>query len=596
MNPESCLHELFERHALQSPDAIAVVDREISYTYRELERRANRVAGKLRSLGVRTESLVGICLDRGIDMIACILGTLKAGGAYLPLDPAYPDERLSFLTADSRVSAVLTYASLAARFTSAQLSVVDCSALDDAAYAEPSPEARALPSSAAYVIYTSGSSGVPKGVVVEHKQVLRLLRETEAHFGFDASDVWTMFHSFGFDFSVWELWGALAYGGKVVIVPSAVAKSPEALLELLVSQRVTVLNQTPSYFRQLSRTEARQRTKPRLSLRYVIFGGEALEPESLRPWIERHGDEQPQLVNMYGITETTVHVTYRRMRRADLDQRSGSPIGAPLADLRVYLLDADGQQVPDGELGELYVAGPGVARGYLNRPELNAQRFLHDPFSVTPQRMYRSGDLARRLPSGELSYAGRADAQLKIRGYRIEPGEIENALRRCTGVADVAVVSSDRGDGDTALVAYCVPAADQDLAAVKQALRDLATRLLPEHMRPANYVLVACFPLTQNGKIDRRALLQEEPLAHRAPRPRQQARTGVEHTMLELWRNTLGQPEIGLDDDFFESGGTSLGAIRLLLAVHERLGVELDMSVWAKHSTISDFIQLVTTD
>ncbi|MFP5287511.1 MAG: amino acid adenylation domain-containing protein, partial [Thermoanaerobaculia bacterium] len=314
----------------------------------------------------------------------------------------------------------------------------------------------------AYVIYTSGSTGRPKGVLVSHANVVRLLRATEPCFGFNPDDVWTLFHSYAFDFSVWELWGALAYGGRLVVVPYEVSRSPEEFCDLLECERATVLNQTPSAFRQLMAADA---ARPRdLSLRWVIFGGEALDPRSLAPWIVRRGDRRPRLVNMYGITETTVHVTYRPLDRSDA-AASGSPIGRPIPDLQAYVLDACGQPCSLGVPGEIFVGGAGLARGYLDRPALTAERFLPDPFSGRPgARLYRTGDLARMLPDGQVEHLGRIDHQVKVRGFRIELGEIEALLREHPALRDAAVLARGDSADDQRLVAYVVPAPEQTVA------------------------------------------------------------------------------------------------------------------------------------
>ncbi|HEX7772769.1 MAG TPA: amino acid adenylation domain-containing protein, partial [Pyrinomonadaceae bacterium] len=311
-----------------------------------------------------------------------------------------------------------------------------------------------------YIIYTSGSTGTPKGVVVTHENVVRLFNATQPWFNFDADDVWTLFHSYAFDFSVWELWGALLYGGRLVVVPYHVSREPGAFYQLLAQERVTVLNQTPSAFHQLMQAEQsswpNHADAPSLALRYVIFGGEALELQSLRPWFERHGDEQPLLVNMYGITETTVHVTYRPIRMTDLETTSGSLIGERIPDLQTYVLDPAQKPVPIGVAGELYVGGGGLARGYLQRPELTAQRFVPHPWGEAGARLYRTGDRGRFLANGDLEYLGRVDHQVKVRGFRIELGEIEAALVEHPAVHEAVVIAREDTPGDKHLVAYVV--------------------------------------------------------------------------------------------------------------------------------------------
>ncbi len=404
------LHERFAARAARAPGTVAAVCDGERWTYAELDRRANQVANHLVRLGVAAGDLVGLRFERSLEMVAAILGVLKAGAAYVPLDPAYPEERLAFMVEDSRVRVVLT-----------SLDGVEGDASD--------PGIRVSAQHPAYVIYTSGSTGRPKGVIVRHGNVARLFSATERWLDFGAEDVWTLFHSYAFDFSVWEIWGALLYGGRLVVVPYWVSRSPEAFHELLRDERVTVLNQTPSAFQQLIRAEYGQPGD--LALRYVIFGGEALAPAALAPWFERHGDERPRLINMYGITETTVHVTYREVSRKDV----ASAVGRPIPDLGVHLADPSLNLVPPGVPGEILVGGAGLAMGYLNRPELTAERFLPNPFGEAGSRLYRSGDLARRLPDGDLEYLGRIDAQVKIRGFRVELGEIEAALTRHPAVA-----------------------------------------------------------------------------------------------------------------------------------------------------------------
>ena len=357
------------------------------------------------------------------------------------------------------------------------------------------------------MIYTSGSTGTPKGVLVEHRSVVRLLRQTEPWFGFGPSDVWTMFHSASFDFSVWEIWGALAYGGRVVIVPYEVSRSPAAFLDLLGRESVTVLDQTPTAFRQLVTADATRPGTDLGALRLVILGGERLDVGLLEPWVARHGDQRPELVNMYGITETTVHASYRRIGLADLADSAVSPVGVPLPDLCFELLDESGAPVAPGQPGELYVSGPGLARGYLNRGDLTASRFLGLPGA----RSYRTGDRLLALDDGQYVYLGRTDDQIKVRGFRVEPGEIEAVLTGHAEVGGSIVVARDHGEGDVRLVAYLLPAAgvaaDQAwVDRVQGEVADLVAQALPTHMRPSAYLPLETLPLTANGKVDRSAL------------------------------------------------------------------------------------------
>ncbi|HEV3048901.1 MAG TPA: amino acid adenylation domain-containing protein, partial [Longimicrobium sp.] len=506
----------------------------------------------------------------------------KAGAGYLPLDPADPDDRLAWVLEDSGAPIIVTTSALAPRLAGGGMEIVRL----DSDVAE-SPEAPAVdvdPGSLAYVIYTSGSTGRPKGVQVTHANVVRLFAATDAWFGFGGQDVWTLFHSYAFDFSVWEIWGALLYGGRLVVVPFQVSRSPEEFYALLEAERVTVLNQTPSAFRQLMRAdeEAAERGEMReLALRYVVFGGEALDPAILRGWVDRRGDDRPFLVNMYGITETTVHVTYRVVREADVRGGSSSPIGVPIPDLSVHLLDPNGQLVPTGMVGEMYVGGGGVARGYLHRPELTAERFVRDPFSADPAaRLYRSGDLARRRVDGSLEFMGRADDQVKVRGFRIELREIESVLLDHPAVREAVVLT--RGEGEERrLVAWFVAAGEVGAA-------ELRTHLLahlPGHMVPAAFVRLDALPLTRNGKVDRRAL--PEPDADDLAGTHFVApATQTEEVLANLWAQLLGAERVGATDDFFMLGGHSLLATRLASRVRSDLRVELPIRAVFEHSTL----------
>ncbi|ASS75351.1 hypothetical protein CIG75_10345 [Tumebacillus algifaecis] len=572
---EQTLHQQFEAMVERTPDRVALVFESNSLTYRELNERANRVAAHLLSLGVQPNTLVGLCTERSLELVIGLLAILKAGGAYVPLDPAYPADRLAFLLQDASLSILLTQQHLRNTLPAHRAQVV---CLDDhALFASASADnlhSAATAESIAYVIYTSGSTGQPKGVPIPHANVIRLFTSTAHWFPFAEDDVWTLFHSFSFDFSVWELWGALLHGGKAVIVPYWISRSPEAFLHLLASERVTVLNQTPSAFRQLMQAEAAQSDRQALSLRWVIFGGEALDLPALRPWFDRHGDQSPQLINMYGITETTVHVTYRPLKREDA-LRANSVIGHPIPDLEVYVLDPHLEPVPIGVAGELYVSGAGVAPGYLHRPELTAERFLHHPFRAEAQaRLYKTGDLARRLPSGELEYLGRIDHQVKIRGFRIELGEIESMIGHHPGVRETAVlVREDRAD-DKQIVAYVVTHVGTELQ--PSDLLSHCKERLPDYMVPAAFVLLDALPLTHNGKLDRNAL--PAPIGQQKDRTiRSQPESATEIAISEIWKEVLGVEQIDREDNFFDLGGHSLRATQAVSRIGATLGIKLSL-------------------
>ncbi|HEU5229532.1 MAG TPA: amino acid adenylation domain-containing protein, partial [Ktedonobacteraceae bacterium] len=398
-----CIHELVEEQVALSSDAIALVYEEQHLTYAELNARANQVAHRLRQLGVGPETLVGLYLQRSLEMIVGLLGILKAGGAYVPLDPDYPIERIEYMLQDAQIPVLLTTSALSQKIAQQNLQPVYTICLESAdeqkqLFRQPvnNIAVGSQPEDLAYVIYTSGSTGRPKGVQITHANVVRLFAATNPDFHFDRRDVWTMFHSYAFDFSVWEIWGALLYGGRLVLVPYLVSRSPEEFYRLLCREGITVLNQTPSAFSQLIWAEENSGTALELALRLIIFGGEALDFQKLQPWFERHGDQLPALVNMYGITETTVHVTRYRLSMADLERPAKSVIGRPIADLRIYVLDQQQRPAPIGVTGELFIGGAGLALGYLRRPELTAERFLPDPFGNQPgARLYKTGDLAR---------------------------------------------------------------------------------------------------------------------------------------------------------------------------------------------------------
>jgi amino acid adenylation domain-containing protein/non-ribosomal peptide synthase protein (TIGR01720 family) len=576
------LHHRFETYARSQPQAVAVRFEDRSLSYGELNGRANRLAHRLRDLGVGPDVLVGLCVERSMDLVVGILGILKAGGAYVPLDPGYPADRLAFMVEDARVPVVVTHAPAMAALP--RLADAARVMIEDLAAEPREHDAPPLASSdhVAYVIYTSGSTGKPKGVLVSHANMSRLMDATNDWFGFGPRDVWTLFHSFAFDFSVWELWGALAFGGRLVVVPYWVSRSPEAFVELLRTERVTVLNQTPSAFRPLIQAEAASGSPDDLHLRLVIFGGEALDLGSLRPWFARHGDARPQLVNMYGITETTVHVTYRPIRQRDVDAGLGSVIGVPIPDLSVRVLDRHRQMVPIGVPGELYVAGAGVSGGYLRRPELTAERFISDPGGSERGRLYRSGDLVRYLPNGDLEYQGRIDDQVKIRGFRIELGEIESVLSEHPAVREVSVIAREDSAGDRRLVAYIVADEQHDLF---EELRAAAQARLPVYMVPAAFVRLSRLPLTHNGKVDRRALPKPDVdprLSERYLAPR----TSAEATLADIWRDVLGLPLVGVHDNFFDLGGDSILSIQVL-ARARRAGLSLTPKQLFKMPTIA---------
>ncbi|MCY8104946.1 amino acid adenylation domain-containing protein [Bacillus mojavensis] len=581
--PQACLPELFEKQAALSPDSIAVVYKDKAMSYTELNERANRLARLLISKGVGPEQFVALALPRSLDMTIGLLAVLKAGAAYLPLDPDYPADRIAFMLNDARPAIIITSSQVENQIPPAEnvpKIVLDdpelCEKLKTYSPLNPNHTDRIHPLSpfnTAYVIYTSGSTGVPKGVMIPHQNVTRLFGATDHWFRFGSDDVWTMFHSYAFDFSVWEIWGPLLHGGRLVIVPHDISRSPEAFLRLLVKEGVTILNQTPSAFYQFMQAEREQPDLGQaLSLRYVVFGGEALELSRLEDWYHRHPEQAPKLINMYGITETTVHVSYIELDRNIAAIRANSLIGCGIPDLGVYVLDERLQPVPPGVAGELYVSGAGLARGYLGRPGLTAERFIADPFGPPGTRMYRTGDVARRRADGSLDYVGRADHQVKIRGFRIELGEIEAALVQHSQLEDAAVIVREDQPGDKRLAAYVIPSSEETFDTAE--LRRYAAERLPDYMVPSAFVTMKELPLTPNGKLDRKALPAPDfaaAVTGRGPR------TPQEEILCDLFMEVLHLPRVGIDDRFFDLGGHSLLAVQLMSRIREALGVELSI-------------------
>lgn len=584
MEAEHTVHELFARQAARTPKNIAVTFEGSSLTYEELNTRANRLAHYLMKLGIGPEVRAGICVDRSLDAVVGILGILKAGGTYLPLDPNYPPERLSFMLEDSRAPVLLTQAKLKAGLPAKGSTLV----LMDEDWplilkeSDADPKVKTCPGNACHVIYTSGSTGRPKGVLATHANVARLMSQTWPWFSFSEKDVWTFFHSYAFDFSVWEIWGALLYGGRVVVVPHLVSRSPEEFLELLVRERVTVLSQTPSGFKQLIQVREAGGERPALSLRVVVFGGEALEFQSLRSWLDR--EPEVRFVNMYGPAETTVHATYHQVTAGEIrDRETRSRIGRAIPDLSLHVLDEEMQLVPNGVHGEIHIGGHGLARGYLDRPDLTAERFLPDPYSSTPgARLYRTGDQGSRRQDGCLEYFGRLDLQVKIRGFRIELGEIESLLAEYPGVRQAVVIVREDVPGDRKLVAYFVAAED----VTASLLRDRLQERVPDYMVPSAFVMLEAMPLTPNQKIDRRAL--PAPSASRSEDENYVApRNPIEEALAVIWSEKLGLARVGVEDNFFSLGGHSLLATQIMMRTRETFHVDVPLRTLFESPTIA---------
>lgn len=567
---EQSINRFFQKQVQLRPHSVALVGGEanegMQLTYGCLGQMVDIVCRKLKQQGLNTGDFVALHLDRRVETIAAILGTLLAGGAYCPIDPDQPLERADFILKDSgaRFAIIDERSRLAGQNRQCALLPIDTLLV------QPVLDTAELeivdPSSPAYVIYTSGTSGRPKGVLVEHRQVVRLFFNDRPLFDFGPDDVWTLFHSICFDFSVWEIYGALLFGGRLVMVSKTAAWDARLFRNILTRQRVTVLNQTPSAFKNLA-DEILENGNGGLRTRMVIFGGEALNPSLLKAFNRSY--PEIRLINMYGITETTVHVTFKQLDASDLD-RAVSTIGRPIPTLFCQVVDKRLNICPTKTVGELLVGGAGVARGYLNRPELTHEKFVSG--------LYHSGDLARVLPNGDLEYLGRIDQQVKIRGFRIEPAEIENRLLSHELVAEAIVLARTNGGSEQALYAYFVPKGDPANTTVNlTTLREYLAVSLPDYMIPSSFVQLESMPLTTNGKVDRRRL--PKPTIEREESLRAPA-GGKERSLAAVWAGVLGidPSAIGRDSNFFEMGGHSLKAAKLSSEIHRHMGYDVPLA------------------
>ncbi|MGE0863601.1 MAG: amino acid adenylation domain-containing protein [Vicinamibacterales bacterium] len=580
--PSGTLLSRFDAILARHADRVAIVCGDRRLTYGELDASAERIAGRLRAIGAGPDRIVLLIADRSEQMLVGLLGILKSGAAYLYCEPGTPRARVDFMAADANAVAVV--ADRAGLLLGP--AGLPCVRLDEDVAADTAAAPNETPGQdhLAYVIYTSGSTGQPKGVMVTHANVGRLFTSTESTFTPTEHDVWTLFHSCAFDFSVWEIWGAWLYGGAVVVVPHEVSRDPVRFTDLLERERVTMLSQTPSAFYQL--IPVAQRRRPPLSLRFVVFGGEALDLPALEPWFEVYGDRTPMLVNMYGITETTVHVTWYPLRRADT-ATTASVIGRPLADLSLHLLDEHHRLAPPGAAGEIHVGGAGLARGYLNRPELTAERFVTVTVHGQRQRLYRSGDLARWRGDGALEYLGRGDHQVKIRGYRIELGEIESALVLHPGVREATVTV--HGAGPQASLVACVVGEGVDAAALQEWL---ALRM-PAYMVPSRVVMLEKMPLTVNGKVDRRALAALSPDGPGGEEPAVSPRNDLEQQVAAIWQQALGLSSVDVESPLFALGGHSLTAMQILARVHDDLGADVSLRRFLEAPTVAGLAKAI---
>ena len=578
---DETIHGLLEAQVRRTPEAVAVRCGATSLTYASLNEKSNKLAHFLRErYAVKSDALIGVLMDRSEWMIISIMAVLKAGAAYVPIDPEYPADRVRFMLEDSDLTAVLVDKEYS-RFevVMSQAAIVHVGDLWQEVETSPASNPVRINASSdlAYIIYTSGSTGRPKGVMIEHRNVTRLLFNDSFCFDFSEKDCWTLFHSICFDFSVWEIFGALLYGGKLIVVPKSVAQDPAEFAALLETENVTVLNQIPTVFGNLLQQLEQEPAPRKLNLRYVIFGGEALKPSMLSWWHQTY--PQTKLVNMYGITETTVHVTYKEISDKEIEEGI-SNIGTPIPTLNLYVMNEFLQLLPPGVEGELIVGGEGVARGYLNRDDLTSQRFKMNPYRPE-ERIYLSGDLGIRLASGDIKYTGRKDMQVKVRGFRIELGEIENALLQHAQIENVVVVDRKDDNNNNQLLAYF--RSKDDITTGE--LREHIQHLLPEYMIPAYFIRMASFPLNANGKVERKALPEPQGWntlsdVYVAPR------TATEKAMVSVWEEELKVTPVGITSNFFALGGDSLKAIRLITKLKKQTGLEIKVADLFRTPTI----------
>ncbi|HLP58100.1 MAG TPA: amino acid adenylation domain-containing protein, partial [Candidatus Deferrimicrobium sp.] len=571
---DKTISQLFTGQAEKSPDHIAVIGpvqpvqlvqpvRHFNLTYRQLNEQSDRLASVLLEKGVQPDDIIGIMMERSVEMIIAIIGILKSGGAYLPIDLDYPQERIDYMLKDSGAKMLLTANDMVLNDNH---SAFDIPRIHHSSH-----------SNLAYIIYTSGTTGKPKGVLIEHKNVVRLLFNERFQFDFNEHDVWSLFHSYNFDFSVWEMYGALLYGGRLVIIPKMTARDPQQFWNVLRDQKVTVLNQTPSAFYNLI-DEALKTNSKDLCTRYVIFGGEALKPARLKAWRQKY--PETKLVNMFGITETCVHVTYKEIGEREIEEDI-SHIGKPIPTLRTYIMDRYQSLSPTGTRGELYVGGEGVARGYLNRPELTAERFV----KREQERLYRSGDLARIDLDGEMVYLGRVDQQVQLRGFRIELGEIENRLLKHESIKEAVVVEQHIANGDSFLCAYLVPQPGVNSVLVVNSLREFLARQLPDYMVPAHFFQIEKIPITANGKVDKRELKKigenlDAGVDYTPPT------TEIEKLIAGIWKEVLQIEDVGIFDNFFDLGGNSLNIITINNKIKTAFKKDIPLVTLFTYSTI----------
>lgn len=571
--------DFFEEQVIRFPKRTAITFNDEHITYETLNKKVNQLAHYLKHKGLKKGDMAVLCLERSLDTVIVILAVAKVGATYVPVDTAYPLERISYTIVDTQSTYIICNTDLSNTLKKDFPSHTIINTVEEKIDINNSNtnnlQTPIQPQDNLYVIYTSGTTGKPKGVIVTHNNVVRLLKNDAPLFDFNEHDVWSLFHSYCFDFSVWELYGALLFGGRLVIVPNCVKKDALAFGELLEKEHITVLNQTPSAFYSLQ--EQLPQLAKQLAVRYVIFGGEALQPALLKAWHDTY--KECQLINMYGITETTVHVTYQKITSKDIDNGI-STIGAPIPTLSCYVIDKHLKLLPQGVPGELYVGGEGVAKGYLNRTDLTEERFITNPFKVN-SRLYKTGDIVKWNYNNQLEYIGRTDEQVKIRGYRIELSEIEHTLLQHDKVSQCLVLAREVSKNNQQLIAYTV----LNTTLEKEHLTAFLKQHLPEYMVPSAIIIVDEFPITANGKIDKKALpLPTNTLQYQFIAPRNE----TEEAIAKIFQEILEIDKIGIHDNFFELGGHSLLVIKVVKAINTQLNVKLTAQHIFKYPTVND--------
>jgi amino acid adenylation domain-containing protein len=581
---EKSINRLFEERAAQMPGAVALVSEDEQVSYEELNRRANQLARYLRRLGVSAEVPVGICVERGVELIVGLLAILKAGGAYVPLDPYFPQQRLSFMLKDSGAAVLLTQESLLDRLPecSARRFCLDADWGLSAQESEEDLVGGAGAENLAYIIYTSGSTGNPKGACITHRAVNRLVINTD-YVDLRPSDKVAQASNASFDAATFEIWGALLSGAQLIMIKRETALSPQAFAAQLKNDGITVLFLTTALFNQI----VRERPEAFATLRHLFFGGERVDTHSVRLMLK--GGAPEHLRHVYGPTETTTFATSYPIRHVP-DGANTIPIGRPIANTQVYILDRGLEPVASGVAGELYIGGDGLQRCYLNQAELTAEKLIPNPFGdAAGSRLYKTGDLARHLPDGEIEFLGRLDNQVKLRGFRVELGEIESALSNHPFVRENVVVLREDGSGDKRLVAYVAPQPESSLTAMQ--LRSYLKGQLPDYMIPSSFTLLDRLPLNANGKVDRRALPEPDEQRPQVAAEYVGARTVVEEVLAGLWAEVLGVKEVGVNDNFFELGGHSLMATQLVSKLRNTFHIELPLRLLFESPNVAELAQ-----